>query len=232
MAGLGDEQPGQGAPSAANGIKRTPLAAVGPVDLGQMAFDDGGGAVAVAARSLGQAQDAQRHGGIGPGEMAAIQGHQFQAAAAQIGDDAIGLGRAAQNAHGGKAGFFLARQHGDRGLTAFFDLTDELFAIDGVADGGGGQDVQHGHRHGPSQTDEASQAGQGLAAALGVQAPRSAQALAQSADGLLVEDGHRRAGQAVIDHQPDRVGPDVDDGHMTVGNVGLEGRGRVHVGQG
>ena len=52
--------------------------------------------------------------GEGLAGLAVLHRHHVQAAAAQIGDQAVGVGNARHHAFGGDARFVLARQHADR----------------------------------------------------------------------------------------------------------------------
>ena len=69
--------------------------------------------------------------------MPSLDVDQFEAAAAQIADKAVGIGDARHDAHGGEARLLLAGQHIDMGAERLFRHVDELRAVLRLARGGG-----------------------------------------------------------------------------------------------
>ena len=143
-------------------------------------------------------------------DHAAVERDQFQAAAAEIADEAVGAGSAGQHAHGRQPRLLLPADDADGQAGAAADGIDEGGAVAGVAHGGGGDHVEPADTHALGQRGEAFQRGKPLDDAVGVQQARLLHAAAEAAQHLLVEQGERRTGQPVMDDETDRVGADVD----------------------
>ena len=99
VAGLGDVHPRQRAPGAADQVEVAPLAASRQPGhpARELLLGDGARAHQVAAGAVRQADGAERQGG-GAAAPPAVQPHQFQRAAAEVAQDAVGAGEAQQHA--------------------------------------------------------------------------------------------------------------------------------------
>ena len=147
------------------------------------------------------------------------QAHHLQRAAADIGQDAVGGGDAAQHALGGVFGLLQARQDADRHAGhAGFQGGDEIRAVLRVAHRGGGEHFERIGAHRARHRVVAVQHGEGLRHAFLVQPPGRRQAAAQAQHRLLIEDAERVAAVSLEHHQADRVGPEID--HAAARQVG------------
>ena len=201
---------GQRAPRTADGIERLASRAGKPVDFGQRLLDRSADRFAL-RHGLVEAQRAERQGRHLVGLLAADP-DELQAAAAQVADDALGPGKAGHDAVGRKAGLVLAAQHPDFEARIAPQRLDEGRAVRRLAHGRGRKGRQARHLHGGGRTDEAAQVRPGLDDAVRVEPAGGAQAAAQPAHHLLVEDRNRRAGRPLEHHKADGIGADVDDG--------------------
>ncbi len=159
-----------------------------------------------------------RRQGLRLAALAGVEAHHFQRAAADIGEDAVGGGDAAEHPLGGVFGFLDAGQDTDRDAgQAGFQGGDEIRAVAGVAHGGGGEHLERLGTHGTGDGVVAVQHGEGLRHAVLIQPAGGGQAAAEAQHRLLVKDAHWVAAVAFEHHQADRVGPEVH--HATAGHV-------------
>jgi hypothetical protein len=139
--------------------------------------------------------------------------HHFHRAAADIGQDAIGVRNAAEQAVRGKCGLLFAGQHAHAHAgQGLLHLGHETGAVGGIAHRGGGQDVERLGAHGARQGMVAAQHHDRLFQAFVVQAAGLVQAATQAQHGFFVEDRGGIAAATLEHHQAHRVGAEVDDG--------------------
>ena len=145
-------------------------------------------------------------------DRAAADVGQLQAAAAEIADQPVGVGKAGEDALPRQPPFLLAGD--DLRLEAERpDLVEKGVAVAGVAHRGGGEDPDVAHLHLADQQAEAAQGGERPGPRPLAEHAGLAQPLAEAGEHLFVEDDRGRARSARIDDQADRVGADVDDRH-------------------
>ena len=143
-------------------------------------------------------------------DRAACDSRQLEAAAAEVGDDAMCTRNGAQHAQRGADPFLLARQKG-RFQPHLARSVEEIGAIGGIAHRCGGDGAQPLHPHLLGQHAEAGERVQRLRHGFLVHRPRFGEPTAQPGHDLFVEqDGGHALGPA-IDDEAHRVGADVDD---------------------
>ena len=162
VAGLGDMDARQSAEGAAGDVEIL-AGGFGREGHGfERLGDDGAGLDEILAGAVGEADDADRHGG-GGADRAGIEADEFERAAAEVGEDAVGAGDAAEHAIGGEFGLLGAGEDFDAHLgQAGGEVADEFRAVFGVAHGRGGKDVERGGTHGAGDGGVAVQHGFGL----------------------------------------------------------------------
>ncbi len=202
-------QLGQRAPRTADGVELAALALADPRQPGQRVVDDLLRFFDTVAGDVDQPQSAERQCA---GVVQAVAGDidQFEAAAAEIAGDAVGVDKAHHDALGGERSLFLARQDLDVDAGRTLAACDEIGPVRGLAHGGRGNgskvfDPQH-----PRDGPEARQRGDRTLDGSIVEPSRRCDRTAEAAQDLLIEDGGRRADRTVIDHEPHRIGADVD----------------------
>ena len=123
----------QGPPGAADQIEIA-IGAVGQPAHGLQGFlGDRARPHHIAAGAVRQAQHPQRQG-AGRVHLAVDEVHHLQRAAADIGQNAVGRGNAAEQAIGGKSGLLLAGQHADlQAGEARLQVAHEIRAVAGIA---------------------------------------------------------------------------------------------------
>ncbi len=155
-----------------------------------------------------------------------FEADEFERAAADIGEDAVGAGDAALQPGGGEGGFLLAGEDADAGAGhALLEGGDEFGAVGGVADGGGGEDLEGGGAHGPGDDVVADHDLERLGDAGLVEAAGGLQAAAEAQDGFFIEDRHRVTAETFVDDQADGVRTEVDHGAAR-GAVAVGGESR------
>ena len=217
IVGLDHVHLGDRPPRATHEIQVPPLAVHQPGHPGQFGLGDGPRLGHVPPGPFREADDPERQAG-GIADPSVPEVHHLQRAAADIAQDAVGLGEAQQHALGGKGRLALPAQHGDRHARhALAQRGGEGWAVLGIAHRRGGQDLQRIGRHGPGHGMVALQHGQRLFHRRLVQAPRGLQAPPQSQHRLLVEDRHRVAAPPLEDHQSHGVRAQIH--HATAGRM-------------
>jgi hypothetical protein len=142
---------------------------------------------------------------------------QFERATAEIADQAVGPVDPRHDPVGAELRFTLARQHVDLGAAQALRLGDELLAVRGIAARGGGDRPHALDAHRVAQRAEPGERRQRLIdRVLGQKAGRMHLAT-EAAQGLLVEQRGRAAGEPLVDDETDRVGADIDDGDRRAG---------------
>ena len=136
--------------------------------------------------------------------------NQFEAAAAQVSDDAVGMGDRGQHALARALRLLLAGQYLDVEAKRLGGR-DQFPAIACVANRGGGDGAQRSHLHLARDGGEAGQRDSRLGQARPLDRTRRGQPLAQARHDLLVEQDRRQSRRPLIDDEADRVGSDVDD---------------------
>ena len=188
IAGLRHVDAGQRAPSAAHQVQIGAGAFPQPGHRPHIRLSDGAGADRIVAGALGQPDHPQpqrlrRRRGCRP------QPHHLQRAAADIRQDAVRGGNAAQHALGRVAPPPRPRQHPDRHARhPLAQRGDELRPVPGIAHRGSGQHLERLRPHGPRHRVIAVQDGEGLRHAIVIQPAGGVQAAAQAQHRFLVED--------------------------------------------
>ncbi len=208
----------EGAPGAADEIEAAAAIAAQPGYAGDMRVDDVAQPLLVIG-VFGQAKRPERQGGA-VADLAEIDGDELDAAAAEIADDAVGLRDAGDDAESRQATLGGAVEDVDGHAAAPGRLGDELAPVARVAHGGGGDDVEPRHPDGTRERDETLQILERRADGVGIEPARPFEAAAEAAQHLLVEESERRTPEPIVDDEPKRVRPDVDDGNATARSHG------------
>src|SRR5262245_7907873 len=146
-------------------------------------------------------------------DLATANVDELKTAAAQIADDAIGIGDAGHDAKSGEFGLLLSRKNIDLGAQGLFGPDHEIRTVLGLARRGRGDGENLLSSELPAQ---------GAKSAQGAERPRHRlighesgrrDTLAKAAEEFFVEKRRRAAPQPVINDQAHRVGADVDDGY-------------------
>ena len=196
IAGLRHVDARQRAPRAADQIQIAVGALGQPRHRRQVGLGDRARAHRIAAGTLRQPDRAQAQR-VRHAARAAIEPHQFQRTAADIGQDAVGGRDAAQHAHRREFRLLQARQNADRHVgQARLQAGDEVRAVARIAHRGGGEDLERRRAHRARHRVIAVQHGERLTHALFVQPSGRLQAAAEAQHRLLVEDRHRVAAAA------------------------------------
>lgn len=152
-----------------------------------------------------------------------VEADQIEAAAAEVAQNAVRGGDAVEQADGRQARFLGAAEDVHRQPARRFHRIGEGGAVAGVADGGGGDQFQVLDPHRRRQAGEPVGRLQGEGDALGIEPAGLAEAGAQRALRLLIEDGNGNPGRNVIDDEADGVGADVDDPDPAGCRLGVAG---------
>ena len=211
IAGLPHVQPGERAPGAADRIERAPFAGGERRHVVERLFDDFVRLLERLCRNILERQSAERqgHAGFRP---RAMHVNEFERAAAEIADDAVGTMEAGEDAERRVMRFAPAREHVDLGTADLGGLGNEGAPVGGVAAGGGREHPQLAHAHGIGQRAESAQRVQRLVGRLGVEEPGRLHLAPEAGQHLFVEGRGRAARQTFVDDDAHRVRPDVDDG--------------------
>jgi len=202
--------PRQRAPRSADQIDAAPAHFVGPAERGNRCRHR----CAQLARALraqrGNAQRAERKR-CALSHLAAAHPDQFEAAAAHVGSDPIGLRQSGYHpiARCDRLGISI-EQHGGQAQRAH--CLDKFRPIGRLAHSGSGDDLERIQLHPPQQRGEPRQTRQRGGDRRGIERPGADHAVTQPGHDLFIVQHHRRARRAAEHHQPDRVGPDIDDG--------------------
>ena len=191
----------------------------------QPAIDDVARLVGIALALVHQAQRPQGQCKGSPG-LARLDRHHVQAAAAQVGHQAVGIGNARHHALGRDACLVLARQNPDRPAPGRLGPADEFRAIAGIARRRRRHRVAHLHLQPVGDHAKARQRLQRRGAAFGMQPARADHVASDGADGFFILQGGGDPALGLVDHQAHRIGADVDDGDRaarTALDLGLQG---------
>jgi hypothetical protein len=157
----------------------------------------------------GEAEHAERQRDASA-NLTVAQIDQLEAAAAEIADNAVRLGDGRDHPEASHAAFLLAGEQ----LRLEADVADspeEELAIGRVAHRGGRDHADPDHAHLPGQEPEALECAQGPRLRLFGERTAGVRAAAEPGHDLLVEDDRRDPSRPRIDHEANRVGPDIDD---------------------
>ena len=211
ICGLRQMNPRQRPPRAADQIE----IASGPFDqprnFRQFGLGDAARTHRIAARAVGQPDDAELAGrclaALAVGDI-----HQFERAAADIGQNAVGIGNAAEQTGGGEIGFLLASQGKDaHARQSLAQGRDELRSVGGVAHGGCAEHLERSSRHGTCDGAVAFHHHQRLFDAFIIQPPGRGQAAAKTQYGLFIENRRGIPAPPLEHHQTDGVRAKIDD---------------------
>ncbi len=211
IAALDDVDACERAPGAADRIEGAAAARLELRHLVERLADDAVGALERFVREVLERETAerQRHAAAH-----AVPAHvdQFERAAAEIADDAVGMVDArdhprAPTACASRGPDRISIVHGTDAL----GLGDEVGAVGGVA-ARRGRDREHASDlHHPAQRAKPLQRGQRLVDRIGREQARALHLAAEAAQRLLVEDRDQAPRQRLVDDEADRVGTDIDD---------------------
>jgi hypothetical protein len=146
------------APGAADRIEGAATAGLELGDFGQLVLHDALGALQGFVRQILQreAAERQRHAAANP---VAVHVDQFQRAAAEIADDAVGVVNAGHYAECGQFCLARSRQDLNRNAADAFGLGDEIGTVAGVAAGGGRDRIDAAYLLNPAQRTKTPQRG-------------------------------------------------------------------------
>ncbi len=207
---LAHMQSGERAPCSADGIERAAAQAFENFGLAQRLAHDFHRRLRRLVRGIHERQPAERQSDP-LADPRALHVDQFERAAAQIGDDAVGLIKGRDDAERREFGFPLAGQKRDGRADRIGRGFDEFRAIRRIARGGGRHDMEVLDIHDGDQRLEAAHGGERLFDARRRQPSGRRHAMADGAHGFFVEDGRRRAAEPVIDDEAHRIRADVDN---------------------
>ena len=197
-------------PRAAGDVEAAALEAAQPREGGELALDHVLRALAAAIGALGQNQVTQ-HQARAPADLAAVERDQLEAAAAEIAQEAVGVGDAREQAESGKTGFLGPAQHPDGDMEPAFDSGDERTAVLGLANRGRRERPDPADSHRPGETNEPRQRRHRAIPPVGVEPAGIGEAAGQGAMDLFVEQRGRQRGDPLVDDETNGVRPDVDD---------------------
>ena len=200
VAGLPHVQAGKRAPGAADGVEgaaatgfqRTGAVERLPDDLLRL-LDRLGGYVLQR-----EPAERKRHAAL---DALALDLGQFERAAAEIADDAVGLVETGHHAERGQLRFPLAGQHVDLGAADALGLGDEGLAVVRIAASRRCDRPELRDLHPIAERPKASQSRQRLVDGIGGQQPGRLHLATEPAQHLFVEDRRRAAGQPLVDDE-------------------------------
>jgi hypothetical protein len=202
--------PRQRPPGATDQIEVAATALGQPGVLAQFLLGDGAGPDDVAAGAFRQPDGTDRQRG-GAADLAGFQPHQFQAAAAEVAQDAIRRREAEQQPIGGKPALLLPGQDADRHAGhALLQCGGEFGAVAGIPHRGGGHHLQRVRLHGAGDGVVAAHHGQRLADRVLIQPAAALQPTAEAEHRLFIEDRLRVPPPSLEHHEANGVGTEVD----------------------
>ena len=210
ISGLPHVQPRQRPPGAADRVESTVLAAFEHRQSAERFLDEFFRLLDRFCRNVGQGETAERPGQAAP-RARAVDIDELERAAAEIADHAVRLMHAGDHAERGQFRLARARKDVDLGSHDAFGKLDKGAAVLGVTTGGGGDRQNFLHAHGRAQRPVALERGQCLLDRISGEQSGRLHLAAEPAQRLLVEQRRRTAGEAFVDHEPHRIGADVDD---------------------
>ncbi len=201
---------GERPPAAADGIEHG-IGQRGRQAIGQHRVDAALGVIDALLQQRLDRQGAERQADPALADVIVQRLGHLQAAAAHVADEAHRSEEPRDHAEGRETGLLGATEDPDGEAALGRDRGREIGTVAGPPHRFGGGRVDpldpHGVRYGP----EASHRLDGPAEVLGRDGPRLGQALAEAAQGFLVEARQRRPGQFVVDDEADGVRADIDD---------------------
>ena len=212
IAGLPHVQPRQRPPGAADGVEAAVLAGLQHRQAAQRLLDEFFRLLDRLRRNIGERQPAERAGqAVARARAADID--EFERAAAEIADHAVGAMHAGNHAERGELGLAPARQHVDIGADGAFGELDEGRAVFGVAAGGRGDSKSFRHAHRVTERAKALERRQRVLHRVRGQQAGRLHFAAEPAQRLFVENLGRAAGEPLIDDKAHGIRADVDDGN-------------------
>src|ERR1051326_2288724 len=202
----------EASPDPADGIERTIVHAA-PFEVGKTLVDDFARLVGIFLRGIHQAERSERQRD-GFADLAVSDADHVETAAAEIGDEPVGIGDSCDDAFGGDARFIFAGKQAHRRAPGGLRATDELRAVRSVARRRRGHGFAHGCVQTVGQHLEAGQRLQRHGAAFAVQPAGRYHVATDAADRFFVVERGGGARLRLIDHQTHRVRADVDDGQQ------------------
>ena len=212
IAGLPHVQARQRAPGAADRIEGAVLAIVQHVEVLEGLLDEFFRFFQRFAGDVlqGQAAQRQRHAAA---HARAVNIDQFERSAAKIADDAVRLVNAGDDAERGEMSLALAREDRNARAADALGLGDECAPVACIAARGRRDRPDAPHVQDVAQRAEASQRVERRLDGVGGQQPGRLNLPSEAGEHFLIEDRRRRARQAFVDDEADRVRADVDDGN-------------------
>lgn len=205
-------QRADGAPCAADSIEGAAGTLLQEIGIAQIFARDDAGLCGRTARRLGQTDTAEWQGDAFA-DIDAGNIDQLQRTATEVADNAVRIGKAADNTKRGEIGLLLAGQHADFLAEDHLRLMDEIGAVFRLARGSGRQRIHGGSAGLLRKRPETMQRGQRALDARRIHAAGLGKTLAEAAHHLLVEQHGRRTAHALVDDEANRVGTDIHDRH-------------------
>ena len=212
----------QGAPRPADHIERSAPDLFPPIEAAERLFDETRHAADVALANRVELERANRQRDAST-RFAARHPHELKASAAQIADDPVSLRNARDDAERGIARLRFAADHIDLETACRLHATYEIVAVGSLPHRRGGDGADAMDAHVLDEHGEARHRAFGDAETLLVDPAGRGHPSTETCHHLLVEHQRRRAPDAAINDEADRIGADVDDRRQRVvyGQAGL-----------
>ena len=204
-------QPGQGPPRAADGVEGAPAQGIElRLGLSQVLPRDLARALGRVLGEILQRQPAQRHGHA-LADGGAVDVDEFERAAAEIADHAVGGVESGDDAERRQLGLAPAGEEFDRSAAGGLGVPEELGPVGRVARGGGGERVDLARLDRVAEHPEAGQRLERARHRLVGEPPGGEDVAAESAQDLLVVERRRRPAHPLVGDEAHRVRAAVDD---------------------
>ena len=210
IPGLLHVKAGKRTPRAAHRIERTRPSACEPGNARHRLVDDRQGAVDLVSGFVDETQPAEGQR-VGMFELVAGDIDHLEAAAPEIARQPIGRQKSHADAVSGELRLRLAREDLDTDAGNALGLLDEKRSVLRVAHGRRRQHAQVLDLEHPRHRAKTRQRFECPLNAFGTEEARGRNRVAKPGKHLLVEDRRGRAHSPVVDDEPHRVRPDVDD---------------------